>query len=483
MLCGRAHPRSCGLRAGYPLALLCIAGCGSLGMDDRGTVETALVVDSGGSGEQVDHEQEWQRAVGVSGGTVSSSGVASDAVGNAFVTGYSLAEPDGSTQALSDAFVAKYSEAGELLWTRRLGTAASEASAGLSLDGAGNVLIAGDTDGAMDGMARGFGDGFVAKYSPSGQLEWTRQVGTSQPDAAAGVSADADGNVFVAGFTRGSLEGGRNGSDADAWVAKFSAAGAPLWSRQLGSSVGYDERASGVSADADGNVIVAGHSFGALEGDNLGSADAFVAKLSANGDLLWIRQHGATGHDAAEAVSADGSGNVYVSGQMGGVLPGGPSVVLPGNPYVAKYSPAGDLLWELQLEAASKGSAARITTNGAGAFIAGYTSGAWAGPNQGLYDSFVAQLSANGEVLWALQLGFEELDQATGVSADAAGYLFVSRNAWHLGAGGSDAAFLSRQMLGPGPDPGEGQRDATRPGDSQGAASQRKAGVVSFRVE
>jgi hypothetical protein len=417
-------------------------------MEDSGIGETALVFDSAGSGEAADHEQEWQRTVDVAGGSVSSSGVASDAAGNAVVTGYSLVQPEGSTPASSDAFVAKYSETGELLWTRQLGTADSDASAGVSLDGAGNVVIAGDTLGAMDGVARGFGDGFVAKYSPAGQLEWTRQVGTSQPDAAAGVSADADGNVFVAGFTRGSFEGDRNGSDADAWVAKFSAAGALLWTRQLGSSVGYDEKASGVSADADGNVIVAGHSFGALEGDNRGSADAFVAKLSANGDLSWIRQHGAVGHDAAEAVSADGSGNVYVSGQMGGVIPGGPSVVLPGNPYVAKYSAVGDLLWELQLEDAAKGSAARISTNGAGALIAGYTSAAWGGPNQGLYDSFIAQLSENGEVLWTLQLGFEELDRASGVSADATGYLFVSRNAWNLGPGGSDAAFLSRQMAG-----------------------------------
>jgi hypothetical protein len=445
------HRRSGGLRAGYPLAVLCVAGCGSVAADDNGTAETALVsaVDSAGSGEQDDREQEWQHPLEGAGGSVSSSGVASDAAGNAFVTGYTLAEPDGRTQALSDAFVTKYSAGGELLWTRQLGTADSDASAGASVDGTGNVFIAGDTTGAMDGVARGFGDGFVAKYSPAGQLEWTRQVGTSHPDAAAGVSASVDGDVFVAGFTRGSFEGGRNGNDADVWVAKYSAAGALLWHRQLGSSVGYDEKAAGVSAHADGNVLVAGHTFGAMEGDNLGSADAFVAKLSANGDLSWIRQHGGTGHDAAEAVSADSSGNVYVSGQMGGVLPGGPSVVLPGNPYVAKYSPEGDLLWELQLEEASKGSASRITASGdGGAFIAGYTSGAWGGPHQGLYDSFVAQLSAEGEVLWALQLGFEELDQATGVSADATGHVFVSRNAWHLGAGGSDAAFLSRQVVG-----------------------------------
>jgi hypothetical protein len=463
-----ARPTSGRLVAGYPLAVLCIAGCGSVAADDHGTGETALVAasHSDGSGEQEHHEQEWQRALGAVGEVISTSGVASDAGGNAFVTGYIFEELGESPHASSDAFVAKYSAAGELLWTRQLGTAESDAAAGSSSDSAGNVFIAGDTSGAMDGMARGFGDGFVAKYSPDGELEWTRQVGTSQPDAATGVSADADGNVFVAGFTRGSLEGGRDGRDVDAFVAKYSAAGELLWSRQLGSSVGYDERASGVSVDAEGNVIVAGHSFGGLEGDNRGSADAFVAKLSADGELRWLRQHGATGHDAAEAVSADGEGNVYVSGQMGGVLPGGPSVVLPGNPYVAKYSPAGELLWEIELEDASAGSASRITTDGEGrTFIAGYTSGSWGGPNEGLYDSFVAELSGEGEVLWVLQLGFEELDQATGVSASSRGAVFVSRNAWNLGEYGSDAAFLSRVVGSGGDERPEARQPSPIPSD------------------
>lgn len=448
-----ARRTSGGLRAAYPLATLCIAACGSAAADDRGTGETALVAGSGsrGPGGQDDLEQEWHRALGAAGESISTSGVASDSEGNAWVTGYTLDELVKSPHPASDALLAKYSPAGDLLWTRRLGTAESDASASASADSAGNVFIAGDTGGAMDGVARGFGDGFVAKYSPDGELEWTRQVGTSQPDAATGVSADAEGDVFVTGFTRGSFEGARGGRDLDAFVANYSAAGELLWSRQLGSSVGYDERASGVSADAEGNVIIAGHSFGGLECDNRGSADAFVAKLSADGELLWLRQHGTTGYDAAEAVSADGEGNVYVSGQMGGVLPGGPSVVLPGHPYVAKYSPAGDLLWELQLEDAAAGSASRITTTADDrTFIAGYTSASWGGPHQGLYDSFVAELSEEGEVRWVHQLGFEELDQATGVSASTMESVFVSRNVWNLGAYGSDTAFLSRVVVGSG---------------------------------
>lgn len=42
-----------------------------------------------------------------------------------------------------------------------------------------------------------------------------------QPNAALGVAADGDGNVYIAGTTSGSLGGPNRGSD-DAWVAKYS---------------------------------------------------------------------------------------------------------------------------------------------------------------------------------------------------------------------------------------------------------------------
>ncbi|MEO8180066.1 MAG: SBBP repeat-containing protein [Deltaproteobacteria bacterium] len=440
------------LRAGCWLAVLCATACVSEPADESASAEArlavaTLVVDGGEP-----DVQSWQRVLRIpeptSRGSVSSSRVAADPAGNAFVTGYTLAEIDGSPHSSSDAFVAKYSPAGDLLWTRQLGTTGSDASASVSLDDAGNIYLAGDTSGALDGPARGFGDGFVAKYSSAGELEWLRQIGTSEPDAALSVSAGTDGDVFVAGFTRGSLEGSRSDVDADAWLMKYSSAGELLWTHQLGSRRGDDELAADVSADTAGNVRLAGHSFGPLEGDSRGSADVFVAKLAANGELLWLRQRGGAGYDAAEAVNADGDGNVYVSGQMGGVLAGGPGVVIPGNPYVAKFSPTGELLWELELSEAAAGSASRITVDRAGtALIAGYTSGAWGGPNQGLYDSFVAQLSREGEVLWALQLGFEESDRATGVSPDGAGHFFVSSDLRNASPDGSDRAFLTRRVL------------------------------------
>jgi hypothetical protein len=418
-------------------------GARASGADPSGTAEAALSVDGGAaSGDG------WQRSIGPNEASTSSGGVAADGDGGAFVTGTTEGAVGGPNQGLTDAYLAQYSAQGELLWAEQLGSAGDDTSSGVSVASDGSVVIAGSTSGALDGAALGFGDAFVARYSSSGVLEWTRQLGTTAPDAALGVSAAASGAVFVAGSTRGTVEGSRTGNDTDALVASYSAAGELLWAGQLGSAPGYDDVASGVSVDGDGNVLIAGHTFGDLAGASGGSADAFVAKYSAAGELLWTEQLGAAGYDAADAVRVDESGNVYVAGQLGGTRVGGPGVIIPGEPFVAQLSPDGELLWQQQLADAAVGAVTSLSTDLVGhVYAAGYTTGAVQGDNQGLYDTFVVELSSAGERLGALQLGVAQRDRATGVSAAASGDLFISHDVTSPEAEGIDRSLLTRATL------------------------------------
>jgi hypothetical protein len=88
------------------------------------------------------------------------------------------------------------------------------------------------------------------------QPQWVRQLGTSEYDTASGVATDADGNVYIAGYS-----GGRFGSDA--WVAKYSATGALRWKQQVATA---DVVVSDVATDGDGNVYIAGYTRGSLGG-------------------------------------------------------------------------------------------------------------------------------------------------------------------------------------------------------------------------
>jgi len=285
----------------------------------------------------------WKRQIGYV-----PTGVATDGDGNVYVAGWW----DGT-------WVAKYSAAGVLRWKRRLGTSDSSRATGVATDPNGNVYLA-------VSLWRQYGDfpydALVAKYSTAGMLQWTQQLRTAEDDGTSGVATDADGNVYLAGSVV------RPEPDySDAWIAKMSATGALRWRRQLGSSA--TDYANGVATDGDGNVYVAGSTYGSLGGSNQGgTADAWLAGYSATGALRWKRQLGSSATDYANGVATDGDGNVYVVGSTEG-LPGGPN--MGSELWIATYSAAGAPQWKRQL--ASDAGFGVATYFGA-VYVAGRTS-------------------------------------------------------------------------------------------------------------
>ena len=78
----------------------------------------------------------------------------------------------------------------------------------LATDTNGNIYITGTTGGELDGNTNaGHADLFLVKYDNTGSRQWARQHGTHTTDEAYGVATDASGNVYVAGWTSGGLDG------------------------------------------------------------------------------------------------------------------------------------------------------------------------------------------------------------------------------------------------------------------------------------
>jgi hypothetical protein len=256
-------------------------------------------------------------------------------LGNVYISGRTYGSLGGVNAGSSDAFVSKYDDAGNLLWAEQLGTSSDDRSYGVSADSLGNVYISGFTDGSLGGANAGDFDAFVSKYDDAGNLVWTEQLGTSSDDVSYGVSADSLGNVYIAGSTKGSLGGVNSGREEtpDAFVSKYDSAGNLLWTEQLGTR-GFDT-SRGVSADSLGNVYISGHTSGTLGGASAGSTDAFVSKYDDAGNLLWTEQLGTISFDWSHGVSADARGNVYISGRTWGNLDGANT---GGGAFVTKFS-------------------------------------------------------------------------------------------------------------------------------------------------
>ncbi|MBP3982176.1 SBBP repeat-containing protein [Acidovorax sp. JG5] len=385
--------------------------------------------------------------------------VATDASGNVFVAGKSEGVLPGSTgSGLPDPFVAKYSASGDLLWIRsiltlRSGLGTTDSAYGVATDSIGNVYVTGDTVDTLPGETKAGGrDAFIAKFDGNGNRLWAHLLGTTGTDQARAIAVDGSGNAYIVGASDGRLPLQPPGV-GELFIAKFDTNGSRQWIHQWGSGGDGANRdaSNGVAVDAAGNAYMTGYiPFNYAGTTPGGSGDAFAAKYDSNGNQVWFSRFKGMGNDQSNAIAVAGDGNtIYLTGRTNSDfdLPGFPAqtIFCCGTPdaFIARLDGNGSLQWIHNLSSPSsgpthfddRGFGVATDATGSVAFIAGYTNGAMPGEtSKGFYDPFVARYEGNGTRTWVRQFGsslpstagiMNLWDHAFGIALDPAGDLFV----------------------------------------------------------
>src|SRR5262249_25071367 len=206
--------------------------------------------------------------------------IALDASGNIYITGYTMSTDfpivNGFQARLGgrkDAYLIKIDNAAsQILFSTYVGGSLDETPYGLSIDGAGNIVIAGETLSSDLPVVRairskfggGLADGFVSKITPAGSVVYTTYLGGRGNDRAYDVTTDAAGNAYVVGFTSSNdfpsvsaLYSTFRGGSEDAFLTKLSADGSKYLFSTFYGGTGTEE-AVRVALDSAGNVVVAG---------------------------------------------------------------------------------------------------------------------------------------------------------------------------------------------------------------------------------
>lgn len=274
------------------------------------------------------------------------TGVACDAVGNVYLTGYTQSTASiattGAFQASlggsQDAFVAKFNSTGTRLWATYFGGTDVDQGLTITCDTFRNVFLAGYTQsstgiattGSYQAIIGGGQDGFVAKFDSTGAQQWASYLGGSGTDRANSINCDAANNVYLAGYasstagiaTTGSYQAAYGGGVVDGFLAKFTNAGAMKWSTYYGGSLA--DYGWGVSNDVLGNVYLAGQTNStsgiAVTGtfkDTLDAQDAYLVKFDSTGSRLWGTYFGGTGVEVGYGVYCNYLSKVFLGGQTG----------------------------------------------------------------------------------------------------------------------------------------------------------------------
>ncbi|RYZ55967.1 MAG: hypothetical protein EOP49_01740, partial [Sphingobacteriales bacterium] len=246
-------------------------------------------------------------------------------------------------------FLVKLDGLGNKIWGTYYGPVTHLTSC--SVDGSGNVIIAGGTSetsgfstpGSYQPANAGLTDGFITKFDGSGNRIWTTYFGGPGKDHITAIECRGE-SLFVCGNTQsasgistpGVFQPNLSGMQ-NAFIAKFDTAGFRIWC----SYVGGDSTSGSELAVASGNkVYLTGSTAttsgiatpGATQVVHAGGWDSYLLKFDDNGNRMWGTYIGGVTDEFALGCSAAPSGRVYVSGHWNFM-------------YLYEYDSLGNFLW------------------------------------------------------------------------------------------------------------------------------------------
>jgi hypothetical protein len=267
------------------------------------------------------------------------------------------------------AFVARAAPDGTPLWATRIaGTGSTTINSVRTLSN-GEIVVLGDFTGSIDlgsgsVAAAGARDAFVAKLSPSGQLLWGSVLSATGATSIRELTVTAQDEIIAIGNFTGTADlGGAltlpSSGGLDMFITKLDTNGNHIWGHSFGGS-GQDV-VNGVSTNDNGEIYITGSYEGAITFDAVdlagpGSNSAFVVKLSTVGKTIWANDIGGDVSDSGVRVAVAPTGEIVVTGIFNGDVDFGGGVFATAatdnfDLFMVRYTSEGNHVWSRQIQA------------------------------------------------------------------------------------------------------------------------------------
>ncbi len=400
--------------------------------------------------------------------------IALDNLGNVFITGdilgdsgwnavFGKGQTNETTLFINGLFIAKYDPQGNLLWVKGGVQSNSIIGYGVATDNSGNCFVTGRfSNEAVFGAGElsettligSFGEIFLAKYDPDGNLLWAKAAGGENTDAGYSIVTDASSNVYITGGIEGEAIFGKgepsektvSTSGSKIFAAKFTNDGNFVWVHVLENGLG---NGLSIALDKKLNVVLCG-----------GDGNSFtLTKLTNTGSLVWniLPFTGSSG--SLSGVAVDLEDNIYLTGDFfGNAVFGNGILSSPGDygAFIAKYDATGKNLWARSAMGPGFDRGLSLVTDFQNSvYVTGYFNDElnFASKNaikligEGKFDVFVAKYTFYGDLIWATNAGGSGNDEGKSIAVDEEGNSYIAGyfngNNFILGKGDPTQQILS----------------------------------------
>jgi len=365
--------------------------------------------------------------------------------------------------SINDAYLTKYNKFGGVIWSTYFGGMKNDIANDVYIDTSLNIFLAGYTfspTGITDSLGHqdslfGESDAFIAKFSEAGNLIWSSYLGGDSTDIGAKLSTDFNGNVYLSGHTNSPNNISNNGfqstlnGENDGFVAKFDSLGVLNWSSYIGGS--NDDKATSV-AYGDTSIYISGYSYSAdfpltantFQNSINGVKDGFISRISNDGNLMWSTFYGGEKSDNVQNVKVFNN-NIYFVGttnsdsSIANLQAFQSTKNDSTDAFIGKFDNSGNLLWstyfggndndlgvDLFFELDSNLYVVGTTFSTDLPFID--TANSYQKTLNGTSDLFITKITKDGQNYWSTYYGGDSLEQAKSIAVYGNSSVYVVGN-------------------------------------------------------